>query len=92
MTTFVEGFAMVLIGGNTALALGTGALPGRSLHAVAGHDPGKALGHAGLSLVALAVFLVAMRFCPLGTTQVEAVHVKLEALHQQKAAQLANET
>jgi Na+/melibiose symporter-like transporter len=52
----------------------------------------KRWGMPGLSLVALAVFLVAMRFCPLGTTQVEAVHVKLEALHQQKAAQLANET
>ena len=91
VTTFIERFALVLIGGSTALILGLG-------HYEAGvypQAPGTVLalrwGMFGLSLVALVIFLVAMRFYPLGKAKVEAMRMQLELLHQEKAASLATE-
>ena len=91
VTTFVERFALVLIGGSTALVLGLG-------HFQAGvfpQAPGTVLalrwGMFGLSFVALLIFLVAMRLYPLGKTKVEAMRVQLEKLHQEKAAKLATD-
>jgi Na+/melibiose symporter-like transporter len=42
----------------------------------------------GLSLVALIIFLVAMRFYPLGKAKIEEMRAQLEKLHLEKAARL----
>jgi GPH family glycoside/pentoside/hexuronide:cation symporter len=89
VTTFVERFAMVLIGGSTALVLGLGRYQAGVYPQAEGTVLALRWGMFGLSILALAVFLIAMHFYPLGKTQVEEMRVRLEQLHQQKAAQLA---
>jgi len=88
VTNFVERFALVLIGGSTALVLGLG-------HFQAGLYPQAPLtitalrwGMFGLSFLALVIFLVAMRFYPLGKVKVEGMRAQLEKLHQEKAARV----
>jgi GPH family glycoside/pentoside/hexuronide:cation symporter len=91
VTTFVERFALVLIGGSMALVLGLG----RFQAGVYPQAPGTILalrwGMFGLSLVALVIFLIAMRVYPLGKVKVEAMRVQLEKLHQEKAARLVDD-
>ena len=88
VTTFVERFALVLIGGSTALVLGLG----RFQAGVFPQAPGTVLalrwGMFGLSLVALIIFLVAMRFYPLGKAKIEEMRAQLEKLHLEKATRL----
>ena len=83
---FVERFSLVLIGGATSLVLGAGRF-------VAGLYPQSPrtvlvlrLGIPGLTLCALAVFLLAMRFYPLGKDGIQEMHRRLEALHREKAS------
>jgi GPH family glycoside/pentoside/hexuronide:cation symporter len=86
---FVARFAMVLIGGCTALVLGRGGYQA----GVAQQTPGAILamrwGMFGFSLAALVLFLIAMRCYPLGKAKVEAMRAQLEKIHQEKAARLA---
>jgi hypothetical protein len=80
-----------MLGGSFAFNAGLEALRpqlGRERGAPEGMVLALRWGMFGLSLVALVVFLVAMRFYPLGKAQVAAMRVRLEHLHQQKAAQL----
>ncbi|MCR4406561.1 MAG: hypothetical protein NUW24_06530 [Anaerolineae bacterium] len=76
---------MVLIGGSSSLVLG-----------LSGYDaglttqpPSVALGiRLGMSLlpgVALVIFLMALKYYPLGKEQVTALREKLNALHRPKA-------
>jgi len=85
VNAFIERFAMVLVGGSTALVLSmSGYVP-----EVAPQPPstvmGLRLGMVGLPFVALGIFLVALRFYPLGREEVVALKGKLETLRGQKA-------
>ncbi len=89
VTTFVERFALVLIGGSTALVLGLGGYRAGIYPQAPETILALRWGMFGLSAVALAIFLLAMRFYPLGKSQVEGMRLRLDKLHQQKAEHLA---
>jgi glycoside/pentoside/hexuronide:cation symporter, GPH family len=78
---FVERLSLVVISGATALVLGVG----RYAAGAASQSPRAVLalriGIPGLALAALLVFLVAMRFYPLGAEQVRAMRRQLEQRH-----------
>lgn len=81
VNAFIERLVMVLIGGSTSVVLG---LSGYNAELTA-QPPSVALGiRLGMGLlpvVALAIFLAALRFYPLGKEQVVALRGRLEALH-----------
>jgi GPH family glycoside/pentoside/hexuronide:cation symporter len=88
VNAFIERLVMVLIGGSSSLVLG-----------LSGYNPeltvqppsvawGIRLGMGLLPVVALAVFLAALKFYPLGREQVAALRETLNALHREKAGQL----
>ena len=86
---FVERFSLVFIGGGTAFVLGVGRF-------VAGEFPQSPrtllalrIGIPGLTLIALAVFLAAMRFYPLGKKRVKEMSILREALYREKQARRA---
>ncbi len=81
----------MLIGGSTALVLGLGRYQAGVYPQAEGTVLALRWGMFGLSILALAVFLLAMRLYPLGKAQVEAMRGRLEQLHQQKAAHLVGE-
>ncbi|MCS7285685.1 MAG: MFS transporter [Anaerolineae bacterium] len=87
VNAFIERFAMVLVGGSSSLVLG---LSGYNA-ALATQPPSVAVGiRMGMSLlplVALVIFLTALKFYPLGKEQVIALRERLNTLHQQKAEQ-----
>jgi len=85
VNAFIERFAMVLVGGSTALVL-----------SISGYTPGVTpqppstvmrlrLGMVGLPFLALGLFLTALRFYPLGKEEVMALKGKLEVLRCQRA-------
>lgn len=84
VNAFIERFAMVMVGGSSSLVLG---LSGYDA-ALATQPPSVALGiRMGMSLlpvVALVIFLTALRFYPLGKEQVIALRERLDTLHRQK--------
>jgi GPH family glycoside/pentoside/hexuronide:cation symporter len=75
---FVERLSLVLISGATALVLGAG----RYVAGTSAQSPRTVLalriGIPGLALCCLIVFLIAMRFYPLGAEQVRELRRKLE--------------
>ena len=84
VNAFIERFAMVLVGGSTALVLGlSGYIPD-----VIPQPPsavlGLRLGMVLLPLVALVVFLMALRYYPLGKKQVVALRGRLETLRWER--------
>jgi len=85
VTAFIERLVMVLIGGSSSLVLG---LSGYNA-GLTTQPPSVALGiRLGMSLLpglALAIFLVALKYYPLGKEQVVALRGKLDMLHRQKA-------
>jgi len=88
VTAFIERLVMVLIGGSSSLVLGLS-----GYHAALTTQPssvalGIRLGMGLLPVVALAVFLVALRYYPLGKEQVLALGETLDALHREKAEQI----
>ena len=89
VNAFIERFAMVLVGGSTALVL-----------SMSGYTPdvtpqppstvmGLRLGMVGLPFLALGLFLAAMRFYPLGREEVSKLKERLAQLHREKAERLA---
>ncbi len=88
VNAFIERFAMVLVGGSTALVLSlSGYTPG-----VTPQPPstvlGLRIGMVGLPLLALGIFLAALRFYPLGKEEVLKLKESLTELHRKKAEQL----
>jgi GPH family glycoside/pentoside/hexuronide:cation symporter len=88
VNAFVERFAMVLVGGSTVLVLGlSGYIPGVEVQ-----PPlvplGIKLGMTLLSLAALLVFLLAMKYYPLGMEKVAEIKKALEKIHKEKAKRL----
>jgi len=87
VNAFIKRLVMVLIGGSIGLVLG---LSGYDAE-LAAQPPSVALGiRLGMGLlpvVALAVFLAALKYYPLGKEQVVALQGRLEVLHRQKAEQ-----
>ncbi len=88
VNAFIERLVMVLVGGSSSLVLG---LSGYNA-ALATQPPSVALGirlgMALLPLMALAVFLVALRYYPLGKERVLEMRDALERLHREKAKRL----
>ncbi|MBT9148480.1 MAG: putative symporter YjmB [Syntrophomonadaceae bacterium] len=88
--TFIDRFALVLVAGATALVFGLSGY-------ITGVDPpyqpptvalGIRLGMTMLPLVALAVFLFAMKHYPLGREEVVELRKVIEKLHEEKAERL----
>jgi GPH family glycoside/pentoside/hexuronide:cation symporter len=91
VNAFIERLVMVLIGGASSLVLGLS-----GYNALLETQPpsvalGIRLGMVLLPAVALAIFLAAMRFYPLGKERVQTQRERLDTLHREKAAQLLAE-
>ena len=82
VNAFIERLAMVLVGGATALVLNlSGYAPGVTPQP-ASVGLGIRLGMGLLPLGALALFLAALRYYPLGKERVLELRERLEQLHQ----------
>ncbi len=91
VNVFIERLAMVLIGGASSLVLGLS-----GYNALLETQPpsvalGIRLGMVLLPAAALAIFLAAMHFYPLGKERVQTQRERLDTLHREKAAQLLAE-
>jgi GPH family glycoside/pentoside/hexuronide:cation symporter len=81
VTAFIERLVLVLVGGSSTLVL---TLSG--YHAALTTQPssvalGIRLGMGLMPIVALGIFLIALKFYPMGKEQVQALREKLDALH-----------
>jgi GPH family glycoside/pentoside/hexuronide:cation symporter len=85
VTAFIERLVMVLIGGSSSLVLGLSGYDAGLTTQPPSVGLGIRLGMSLLPGVALAIFLVALKYYPLGKEQVVALRQKLEVLHCQKA-------
>jgi GPH family glycoside/pentoside/hexuronide:cation symporter len=87
VTAFIERLVMVLIGGSTSLVLGLSGYNAALTTQPSSVALGIRLGMGLLPVVALAIFLVALKFYPLGKEQVVTLRETLNALHREKAEQ-----
>lgn len=78
---FVERLSLVVISGATALVLGAGRYVAGAVSQAPRAVLALRIGIPGLALASLLVFLVAMRFYPLGAEQVRAMRRELERRH-----------
>ena len=85
VNAFIERLVMVLIGGSASLVLGLSGYAAELPTQPPSVALGIRLGMGLLPVAALAVFLVPMRYYPVGKEQVVALRESLEALHCQKA-------
>ena len=90
MNAFVERLVMVLIGGSSGLVLGLSGYNAELTTQPSSVALGIRLGMGLLPVVALAVFLAALRFYPLGKEQVVTLKGRLDVLHREKAGQPAS--
>jgi GPH family glycoside/pentoside/hexuronide:cation symporter len=81
VNAFIERLVMVLIGGSSSLVLGLGGYDAELTTQPPSVALGIRLGMGLLPVVALAVFLAALKYYPLGKEQVVALRGRLEALH-----------
>ncbi len=87
VNAFIERLVMVLIGGSSSLVLGLSGYNAELTTQPSSVALGIRLGMGLLPVVALVIFLAALRFYPLGKEQVGALRERLEALHREKAGQ-----
>jgi GPH family glycoside/pentoside/hexuronide:cation symporter len=87
VNAFIERLVMVLIGVSSSLVLGLSGYNAELTTQPPSVALGIRLGMGLLPVVALAVFLAALRFYPLGKEQVVTLRGRLEALHREKAGQ-----
>jgi GPH family glycoside/pentoside/hexuronide:cation symporter len=85
VNAFIERLVMVLIGGSSSLVLGISGYNAALTTQPSSVAWGIRLGMGLLPVVALAVFLVALRYYPLGKEQVLALRQTLDVRHRQKA-------
>ena len=78
---FVERLSLVVVSGGSALVLYAGSFAAGASSQSPRAVMALRIGIPGLALAALLVFLVAMRFYPLGSEQVRAMHGELEKRH-----------
>ena len=81
VNAFIERLVMVLIGGSSSLVLGLSGYNAELTTQPSSVALGIRLGMGLMPVVALAIFLAALRFYPLGKEQVVTLREKLEALH-----------
>jgi len=79
----------VLIGGSSSLVLGLSGYNAKLTIQPPSVAMGIRLGMSLLPAVALAVFLAALKYYPLGKEQVVTLREKLDMLHRQKAERYA---
>ena len=84
----VERLVMVLIGGSSGLVLSISGYNAALVAQPPSVAQGIRLGMGLLPVVALGVFLIALRFYPLGKEQVVALREKLDVLHEGKAREV----
>ena len=89
VTAFIERLVMVLVGGSSALVLGLSGYAAELTTQPQSVALGIRLGMGLLPVVALVIFLVTLKFYPLGKGQVIALRERLDTLHRQKAEQYA---
>jgi len=87
VTAFIERLVMVLIGGSTSLVLGLSGYNAALTTQPSSVALGIRLGMGLLPVVALAIFLAALKFYPLGKEQVVTLRETLDTLHREKAKQ-----
>jgi GPH family glycoside/pentoside/hexuronide:cation symporter len=90
VNAFIERLAMVLVGGSTALVLNLSRYVPEMSPQPASVVLGLRLGMGLLPLAALVVFLVALRYYPLGKGKVSELRERLDRLHREKGAGLPN--
>jgi GPH family glycoside/pentoside/hexuronide:cation symporter len=78
---FIERLVLVIISGATILVLGLSGYNASAAKQAGTVSLGIRLGMTMLPLLALAIFLVALRFYPLGKLQVKELKLKLERMH-----------
>ena len=88
VNAFIERLVMVLIGGSTFLVLGLSGYNAELTTQPPSVALGIRLGMGLLPAVALAIFLAALKFYPLGKEQVVALRGRLEVLHREKAREV----
>ncbi|MDY7078794.1 MAG: MFS transporter [Chloroflexota bacterium] len=88
VNAFIERLVMVLIGGSSSLVLGLSGYDAELATQPPSVALGIRLGMGLLPVVALVIFLAALRFYPLGKEQVVALRERLEVLHREKAGRL----
>lgn len=87
VNAFIERFAMVLVGGSSSLVLGLSGYNAALATQPSSVALGIRMGMGLLPVVALMIFLTALKFYPLGKEQVIALRERLDHLHHQKAEQ-----
>jgi GPH family glycoside/pentoside/hexuronide:cation symporter len=87
VNAFIERLVMVLIGGSTSLVLGLSGYNAALTTQPSSVALGIRLGMGLLPVVALAIFLAALKFYPLEKEQVVALRETLNTLHREKAEQ-----
>jgi GPH family glycoside/pentoside/hexuronide:cation symporter len=90
VNAFIERLVLVLVGGSSGLVLRLSGYDAAAAAQAPSVALGIRLGMGLLPVVALAIFLAALRFYPLGKERVAALDEQLAALHRQKAEQAAS--
>jgi len=89
VNAFIERLVMVLIGGSSSLVLGLSGYNAKLTIQPPSVAMGIRMGMSLLPAVALAVFLAALKYYPLGKEQVVTLRERLDVLHRQKAERYA---
>lgn len=85
---FIERFALVFVGGSTSLVLSTSGYVPDLVPQAPSTVLGMRIGIFVFPILALMLFLLAMRYYPLNKERVSELRGKLERLHREKAEQL----
>jgi GPH family glycoside/pentoside/hexuronide:cation symporter len=88
VTAFIERFALVLVGGGSSVVLGLSGYDAAQAAQPGSVSMGIRLGMGLLPVFALAIFLFAMRFYPLGKSQIQSLKENLETIQNAEAGQL----
>ena len=84
VTAFIERLVMILVGGSSSLVLSLSGYQAELATQPPSVAQGIRLGMGLMPIVALTVFLIALRFYPLGKEQVVALRERLDTLRREK--------
>ena len=87
VNAFIERLVMVLVGGSISLVLSLSGYNAEWTTQPSTVARGIRLGMGLLPVVALAIFLMVLRFYPLGKEQVVALKERLDTIHREKASE-----
>lgn len=87
VNAFIERLVMILVGGSSSMVLGLSGYRAELATQPPSVAQGIRLGMGLLPLVALIIFLIALRFYPLGKEQVEALRERLDTIRHEKVSE-----